>query len=98
FVTFFAGFAAFPGPFPLAALMGFLAAFLAPLAALRAVLAGFLATFAGLAFLAEAFLAAAFAATLASVAPMAARIRLISRVDFSMVIIPSTVKSFRRSE
>src|SRR5947208_5892115 len=33
-----------------------------------------------------------------SIAPIAARIRLISRVTCSMVIMPSTVKSLRRSE
>ena len=43
--------------------------------------------------------AAAFlAAALASVAATAARIRPISRVTCSMVIMPSTVRSFRRSE
>src|SRR5437016_14380092 len=33
-----------------------------------------------------------------SITPIAARIRLISRVTCSMVIMPSTVKSLRRSE
>jgi hypothetical protein len=109
--VFFAAFLALPGPRPLAGEAAFLLAlptrfeavflpFGADLAAFRVVLAAFLP--AGLAvFLvaAVAFLAgAADLAALGSTAPIAVRIRLISRVTCSMVIIPSTVRSFRRSE
>src|ERR1019366_9679611 len=84
---------------------GFFAALAADLPALRAVLAVFLAVLpetaarfrAGLAALAAAALAL-FLAALASTAPIAARMRLISRVTCSMVIMPSTVSSLRRSE
>ena len=53
----------------------------------EAVLAGFAADF-----------LAAFWVALASTAPIAARMRPISRVTCSMVIMPSTVSSLRRSE
>ncbi len=90
----------------------FLLAFLTPLeaafpalravfGAFRAVLAAFLP--AGRAVFRAAFMAflagaAALAPPLGSTAPIADRMRLISRVTCSMVIMPSTVKSFRRSE
>ena len=112
--VFFAVFFALPVPRPLAAEAVFrpaLLAFLVPLeagfAALRAVLAPFLAVLAaflptGLAVFraaAAAFLAGVAALTpLGSTAPIADRMRLISRVTCSMVIMPSTVSSFRRSE
>src|SRR6266852_4985604 len=57
-----------------------------------------LAAFLGPVPLASRFAAAAFLDALASTAPIAARMRLISRVTCSMVIMPSTVSSLRRSE
>jgi hypothetical protein len=77
--------------------------FLEALAALPADLEAFLATGLGalLTLPAARFVAAFLAASLdflASTAPIAARMRLISRVTCSMVIMPSTVSSLRRSE
>src|ERR1700724_1551643 len=80
----------------LAAFRTVLTAFFGVLAPLPADLEAFLA--AGLARLAACLAALAFFSDLASTAPIAARIRLISRVTCSMVIMPSTVSSLRRSE
>jgi hypothetical protein len=99
---------ALPAALPLAAGAAFRpalleAAFLpfgAALAAFLAVLAAFLpAGFAVFLAAPPAFLAETTdLAALGSTAPIADRIRLISRVTCSIVIIPSTVRSFRRSE
>src|SRR5712671_4784317 len=97
-MTFLALFWAFRALPALPALTGFFAPLDANFPALRTALTAFLgfraaaARFAGAAFL------AGFLVPLGSTAPMAARIRLISRVTCSMVIMPSTVSSFRRSE
>src|SRR6476646_2549599 len=111
FVTFFAAFMAFPAPRALDLAAAFRSGFLAPLEARLPTFWGALAPLpAALAPLAgdlEAFpapvrgkrlAAPVFSAAFASTAPIAARMRLISRVTCSMVIMPSTVSSLRRSE
>src|ERR1700730_5556900 len=114
FVTFLAAGALFPALRALELAAAFRSGFFAPLeaglAAFGATLAGFpglLAPLPGILAARPAALLMAFAIGLAepvfpgalvSRAPIADRIRLISRVTCSMVIMPSTVASLRRSE
>src|SRR5213078_2983095 len=90
FVTFFGAFTAFAAPRVLELAGAFRSGFLAPLEA------GFPTFWEALAPLPAAL--AGFLDALASTAPIAARMRPISRVTCSMVIMPSTVSSLRRSE
>src|SRR6266404_9140776 len=112
FVTFLGAFRAFPAPRALelaaAVRSGFLARLEAGFPAFREALAPLAAALVPLAaadldaFLAPGWAirlaAPGFLVALASTAPIAARMRLISRVTCSMVIMPSTVSSLRRSE
>src|SRR6266404_2709799 len=108
FVTFFGAFTAFAAPRALELAAAFRSGFLAPLEAgfptFREALAPLPAALAPLAADLDAFLAPVrlaapgFLDALASTAPIAARMRPISRVTCSMVIMPSTVSSLRRSE
>src|SRR5260370_543232 len=111
FVTFLGVFTAFAAPRALelavALRSGFLARLEAGFPTFRAALAPLPAALAPLAVDLDAFrdpgravrlAAPGFLDALASTAPIAARMRLISRVTCSMVIMPSTVSSLRRSE
>jgi hypothetical protein len=110
FVTFLGAFTAFPAPRALELAPAFRSGFLAPfeagfptfreaLAPLQAALAPQATDLEALALVWAIRLAApGFLDALASTAPIAARMRLISRVTCSMVIMPSTVSSLRRSE
>src|SRR5258706_1715774 len=111
FVTFLGAFAAFAAPRALELAAAFRSGFLARLEAgfptFRATLAPLPAALAPLAADLDAFrapgravrlAAPGFLDALASIAPIAARMRLTSRVTCSMVIMPSTVSSLRRSE
>src|SRR4051794_25583657 len=80
---------------------GFFPPFETGFPALRAALAAFLAVLPALPERPEAdpeALLGPTAAAFPGTAPIAARMRLISRVTCSMVIMPSTVSSLRRSE
>src|SRR6266480_7706351 len=111
FVTFLGAFTAFAAPRALELAGAFRSGFLPPLEAgfpaFREALAPLPAALAPLAADLDAFLAPVrairltapgFLDALASTAPIAARMRPISRVTCSMVIMPSTVSSLRRSE
>src|SRR5258705_7841074 len=111
FVTFLGAFTAFPAPRAVELAAAFRSGFLVPLEGgfptFREALAPLPAALALPAADLEAFLAPVRAIRLAapgfldalgSMAPIAARMRLISRVTCSMVIMPSTVSSLRRSE
>src|SRR5258705_10329358 len=112
FVTFLGVFTAFAAPRALelavALRSGFLARLEAGFPTFRAALAPLPAALAPPAADLDAFrdpggravrlAATGFLDALASTAPIAARMRLISRVTCSMVIMPSTVSSLRRSE
>src|SRR6478752_1677331 len=106
FVTFFGPFTAFTAPRALELAAAFRSGFLARLEAafptFRAALAPLPAALAPLAADLDAFpapgpavrlAAPGFLDALASTAPIAARMRLISRVTCSMVMMPSTVSS-----
>src|SRR6266849_392348 len=111
FVSFLETFTAFPARSALERAAAFRSGFLGPLEAglptFREALAPLPAALAPRAANLAAFLAPVWAIrlaapgfpdALASTAPIAARMRLISRVTCSMVIMPSTVSSLRRSE
>jgi hypothetical protein len=108
FVTFLGAFTAFAAPRALELAAAFRSGFLARLEAafptFRAALAPLPAALVPLAADLDAFRAPGPAVrlaapdALASTAPIAARMRLTSRVTCSMVIMPSTVSSLRRSD
>src|SRR5882724_11665311 len=103
FVTFLGAFTAFPAPRAVELAAAFRSGFLVPLEGgfptFREALAPLPAALAPLApVLAIRLAAPGFLDAWASTAPIAARMRPISRVTCSMVIMPSTVSSLRRSE